>query len=342
MSAGLAKLFDKAFVLGYALPALVFFSVAVALFGCPAALCDTAQRNANPFADLTYAAIGVYLLGVVLLAINYGLYRLFEGYLPPAAWLGFAKRFHQRRLEQRTVEIDELGEDPRVAALTWQLRMQYPQRAADVLPTAFGNAIRAFELYPAAMYGADSISVWPRLLSVVSKDVQTLINDAKALVDLCVNLCALSLAWFVFAAGAALLERGAVALPFGAPHAGGTWSVVALVALLAAVASYRCALACVPDWGDTVKSAFDCYLPELARQLGYTMPAEPEGRREIWEALSPAVPVRRPRLIVVEQLVFGRPVRAARVDPAPEPRFVSLLAGLEVRAPAERIGEVRL
>jgi hypothetical protein len=286
VSAGLAKLFDKAFVLGYALPALIFLSIAVALFGCPATLCDTTQPNANPFADLTYAAIGVYLLGVVLLVINYGLYRLFEGYLPPMAWLGFAKRFHQRRLEQRTAEIDELGNDPRVAALTWQLRETYPESADEVLPTAFGNAIRAFELYPAAMYGADSISVWPRLLAVVSKDFQTLINDAKALVDLCVNLCALSLAYVVFAAGAALLEVAGVVLPFGAPHIGGSWTVVALVALAAAAASYRFALACVSDWGDTVKSAFDCYLPTLAHQLEYAMPAEPAGRRKIWEALS--------------------------------------------------------
>lgn len=286
MSAGLAKLFDKAFVLGYALPALVFLSIAVALFGCPTTLCDTTQPNANPFADLTYAAIGVYLLGVVLLVINYGLYRLFEGYIPPTSWLTFAKEFHQNRLEQRKTEIAKLGQDPRVGTLIWQLRMQYPDCVSEVLPTAFGNAIRAFELYPADMYGADSISVWPRLLAVVSKDVQTLINEAKALVDLGVNLCALALVYFVFASGSALLELAGVALPFGAPHAGGSWAVVALVALAAAAASYRSALACVPDWGETVKSAFDCYLPALGHTLGYALPAQPKARRKTWEALS--------------------------------------------------------
>jgi hypothetical protein len=50
--------------------------------------------------------------------------------------------------------------------------------------------------------------------------------------------------------------------------------------------AYRAAISLVPDWGDQVKSAFDCYLPALAKQMGYNMPIAPSSRRRIWEDLS--------------------------------------------------------
>jgi hypothetical protein len=287
VSAGLAKLLDKSFVLGYALPSLIFLTVAVWVFGCPSALCDAKSPAAtNPFAQLTYAALLVYILAVLLMAINYGLYRLFEGYLPPASWFRFSKHFHQARLAERQKAIDALGNDPSAGALKWQLRQAYPQKKSDVLPTAFGNAIRAFEVYPYDTYGADSISVWPRLLAVVPKDFQGLINDAKSLVDLFVNLAALFLGLFLFSASVDVLQHFGVRFHLAPPHAGGRWSIVALASLVASAASYRFAVSLVPDWGDQVKSAFDCYLPALAKTLGYTMPRTEAARREVWDGLS--------------------------------------------------------
>ena len=39
-------------------------------------------------------------------------------------------------------------------------------------------------------------------------------------------------------------------------------------------------------WGDLIKSAFDLYLPSLARTLGYTLPNTQEKRREFWKEFS--------------------------------------------------------
>jgi hypothetical protein len=61
---------------------------------------------------------------------------------------------------------------------------------------------------------------------------------------------------------------------------------VALSSLVAAAASYRFSISLIPDWGDQVMSAFDCYLPELAKTLGYTMPRTEAARKEIWDGLS--------------------------------------------------------
>ena len=287
MAAGLAKLLEKAFVLGYVMPAIVFLTTLIALYGCPATVCDATKPETNPFAELTYAALAVYFIAIVLLILNYGLYRLFEGYLPPISWLGFAKTFHQQRLRDRQKAIADLGDDdPRADVLEWQLRKEYPSSEDAVLPTAFGNAVRAFEVYPAETYGADSISIWPRLLTVVSTDYKSLINDAKSVVDLCLNLAALALAICLYAVALVVREHVSAQVQIAPPYVGGTWSWVALCALLVAYIAYRAAISLVPDWGDQVKSAFDCYLPALAKQLGYNMPIAPSSRRKIWEDLS--------------------------------------------------------
>jgi hypothetical protein len=287
MSAGLAKLLDKAFVLGYALPALLFLTALVGVLGCPGSLCDASKSApSNPFADLTYAVLLVYVLGVILMVLNYGLYRLYEGYIPPTKWLWPSKKFHQWRLTSEQKKLDRLGEDPRANALAWRLGTKYPATESAILSTAFGNAIRAFEQYPAEIYGADSISVWPRLLSVVSKDFATLINDAKSVVDFCINISALSVAMFLFCVVVIVLgERGVNGIP-AAPHIGGSWVFVAVCALVVAFVSYRFGVSAVPEWGEQVKSAFDCYLPALAKQLGYAMPTDREARRKIWLTLS--------------------------------------------------------
>jgi hypothetical protein len=164
MSSGLAKLLDKAFVLGYVLPSLIFLTATFSgfgVFGCPTFICSASKgETTNPFAQLTYAALCVYLLAVLLMAMNYAFYRFFEGYLPPVSWLRFLKAFHRNRQERLERRITALGDDPRADSMTWRLRQQYPKSPANTLPTAFGNAIRAFELYPVEAYGVDAISAW--------------------------------------------------------------------------------------------------------------------------------------------------------------------------------------
>jgi kumamolisin len=286
VAAGLAKLLEKAFVLGYVLPAIVFLSVLVGLFGCPGSVCDATKPDTNPFAELTYAALAVYFVAVVLLVVNYGLYRFFEGYLPPLSWFGSLTAFHQARLQHRKDVIAALGDDPRGDVLAWQLRKEYPPSPTAVLPTAFGNAVRAFEVYPAEAHGVDSISAWPRLLTVISSDYQSLINDAKSVVDLGINLAALAFAVCLYALVLVMVAHVSTQVQVAPPHAGGTWSWVALCALVVALISYRAAISLVPTWGDQIMSAFDCYLPLLAKQMGYAMPQAPKARRKIWQGLS--------------------------------------------------------
>lgn len=282
MSSGLGKLLDKSFVLGFALPSLIFLTIITTIFGCPDAICGRAATT-NAFAQLTYAVLAVYILAVALLAMNYALYRFFEGYVVPIKWLLYSTNFHRRRLVARATQVAAAlrSSESKASILQWQLQRDYPTDPADVLPTAFGNAIRAFELYSYDIYGVDAIGAWPRLLTVLPKSVLDLINDAKALVDLWLNLAGLALALGTFSAGFIILQYGRVALPTVA--IGFPWGVIAICSFASSYIAYLIAKSLVAGWGEQVKSAFDCFLPDLAVKFGYSMPRDTAERRRIWE-----------------------------------------------------------
>jgi hypothetical protein len=47
--------------------------------------------------------------------------------------------------------------------------------------------------------------------------------------------------------------------------------------------AYEAAAERTRAWGDLVRSAFDLFLPELAKKMGYTLPSEREQRRWFWQ-----------------------------------------------------------
>jgi hypothetical protein len=49
---------------------------------------------------------------------------------------------------------------------------------------------------------------------------------------------------------------------------------------------YRWATHALGGWGETVKAAWDCYLPALAIQLGYVLPDNEVDRKVFWRKIS--------------------------------------------------------
>ena len=166
-----------------------------------------------------------------------------------------------------------------------------PLRDEEILPTRFGNAIRAFETYPAEIYGADAISIWLRLSSVIPKEYMQQIQDTRSQVDFFVNCCLFS-SITTLLAFARLVSRmismfynehqlsHAVITGLGAF---GPWLGISVIATYA---SYQWAIISVPAWGELVMSAFDCYLPALAKQLGFELPQTGLERRSFWTTFS--------------------------------------------------------
>jgi hypothetical protein len=66
-----------------------------------------------------------------------------------------------------------------------------------------------------------------------------------------------------------------------------------LAGFSAAYLFYLWAVTRVPAWGELVMSAFDCYLPALAGQFGFELPATELEQRSFWISLSRQLIYRR-------------------------------------------------
>jgi len=178
----------------------------------------------------------------------------------------------------------------RLGAVRRKLVTYFPP-AAYILPTRFGNVLRAFESYPGEAYGADGVAVWLRLGAVMPKEFTDALDSARAQVN-----CVLNLLYILGGIGLVSLGVSLRHTPWpqvfaaaGAPHASLTWHplfVAGVAELAGAYLAYEAAIVLAVGWGALVRAAFDCYLPQLAAQLGYAMPATDAARRAFWKDLS--------------------------------------------------------
>jgi hypothetical protein len=322
MLGSLPKLLDKNFVVGFFLPALlVVFAVAWAFpdWSLLEPLRGLAASE-KKLTDLTYLGLLVWVLAILLMTGNHLLYRLLEGYVPPFSWFFPGLWWHRcrfwclsgryARLAAAWSAASDAGwpfpaaKQAKTATLRRKLLMRYPTARGEIMPTRFGNAIRAFEVYPRDVYGADSVPVWPRLASVIPKEYTALLDDARAQADCFVNLTFLAL----LLTAACVVREGAEAVQHLPPWPEVTWTAVlaasgaaglryALLAAGSAVAAlfaYSWAIERATAWGDLVRSAFDCYLPALVGQLGYAVPPTEAERREFWTEFNALINYEQP------------------------------------------------
>ncbi|HEY9663682.1 MAG TPA: hypothetical protein V6C65_34975, partial [Allocoleopsis sp.] len=154
-----------------------------------------------------------------------------------------------------------------------------------LLPTAFGNTIRAFEIYPPQMYGLDAIEGWNRLLAVIPKDYRELIDATKAQTDFWLNLGLLSLL--------ALLEY--ICISIYKHELKALW--IPLGILTVNLIAYSRATAAAAEWGAFVKGAFDIFLPELYKKLSFAHPNDRGQERDILMSFSQAFLYRLPEMM---------------------------------------------
>jgi hypothetical protein len=314
MLSSLPKLADRAFILGAFLPALLFAVVGLVLFNDQDfankwidALTAKDAMTTKELGQAAYMLLAVWALGVLTLIFNHPLYRFLEGYTFPR-WLAVPlKNRNRRRLRDSLLEIRRLHdkwaeqqdaftaeERDRYRTLRLELVESMPSRESDVLPTRFGNAIKAFEVYPRDIYGADGIVIWLRLAAVIPKPFLDQIQDVRSQIDFLINCCFFSTMIALLGVGRAVYSGGwhdidlHTVAGFYAfiSSIKKYWLLWAAGGAIAAHVFYRLAVTRVPAWGSAVMSAFDCYLPALATQLGFELPKEEAKRQEFWTTLS--------------------------------------------------------
>jgi hypothetical protein len=342
MLSTIPKLADKAFVLGFFLPTLLFVLALSGLFYDAAwgKAVLAAVTDEKGWDKLAYLVLAVWVLSTLLMMINLIELQMLEGYLWPVSAMGFLKRGETQRfttpdnefvaLDQQWQEAVEAGEAfpdecrKRWQDLRYELTRRFPGGADKLLPTRLGNALHAFEDYPQEIYGADSVVLWPHLSTVLPADLQSGLEDSRSQVNCAVNIAVLA---GIFTAVAALRFLFAVHWTaywsainsfHGMVATFGRVSVIAFLSMVAAAAisraAYLFAVELALTWGDLVKAAFDCALPALAEKLGYKLPSTGDLRRQFWSAVS-------------EQLIYRRPVSPEQWHgPAPGPMRVEVQA----------------
>jgi hypothetical protein len=292
MLSPLTKIADRAFILSAFLPTLLLAVCLLVLFR-DHSLAQTWIKAlvAKDPGSAVFLLFAVWLIAVFMLALNYWLYQFLEGYMFPSRIADQLKRRNRHLLQCRLQRLENKNKTSlERGALWYDLLQKMPVKDDQIMPTRFGNAIRAFEIYPSDIYGADAITIWIRLASVIPKDFVDQINTVRSQVDLFVN------GWF-FSILITLLAiiRIIVSVAHGISFDVIEYLIWSAVSIVAAYVCYRLAVISVPAWGELVKSAFDCYLPALAKQLGYEVPQTETERRSFWTTFSQQLLYRRSR-----------------------------------------------
>jgi len=295
---------DRAFIVGEVLPTLLFAGVGHFLFRDLGPVdASIASLMAKDVGQVVYLLITVWVIAGAVFILNHTIYRFLEGYAFPEPVAKLLKARNIKRLMRARHEVETLyykwaeqgsafsvSDFNRYRTLRLKLVVGMPSSEDDVLPTRFGNAIRAFEVYPRDVYGVDGVVMWFRLAAVMPKEFVDQIQDQRSYVDFFVNCSLFSAIIGLLALGRALFFQGHDNDTFaaGAEHWG--WL---LGGVLATYLFYRLAIAHIPAWGALVMSAFDCYLPALAAQLGFELPHSESMRRAFWTSFSQQLIYRR-------------------------------------------------
>ena len=277
----------------------------------------------HPQGTQQLVSVGVIILiftiviGFTLTALNTFILKMFEGYvtLPQIQFIyNKAKRMHMRKahrliqhrdkLKKHIRDMEDKGNAAGVEDELEDLKVRYyqsaafynqsyPEDLADVLPTRFGNTLKAAENYPGERYGFDGVQMWPRLVHVIPQDYKESIDSVRNELSFLANMSILSV-FFAFLCLAAFFYtmftiEGAGSSPsvyFDFLEKGAPYLLLTGAALLVARFFYNASIFSVGSFGLMIRSSFDLFRLDLLKQLGLKRPLDSIDEFEKWEMLN--------------------------------------------------------
>lgn len=134
-----------------------------------------------------------------------------------------------------------------------------------LMPTQFGNILRAAEERPKNQYGLDTFICWPRLWLLLPDSVKTELTEARITLNTGARIWLWSLLFLVWT-----------------PLA--WWAVP--TGIISAYLAYNWLLNAAIIYGDLLESAFDLYRFELYKVLRWSLPNSPEEERQLGEQIT--------------------------------------------------------
>lgn len=293
------------------IPSLAFFTISMLTLQpiLPKSITDLLGSKFNPFGEsgLLLALITV-ILGFTLTSLNTFIYKVFEGYI--LIWrLPFLrtseikrsrrlKKIQQsiakkvKRLEQgglsRRVErrIEDLRSTEK--ALLARYDLQFPPTEEEILPTKFGNILKAAETYPISRYRIDAVPMWPRLIQVMPLSYYAKVDEVSNQVSFLMNCTILTVSYAVMTLS---LSTYYLFQQILSPVSSSSVEILAylglfVLATIISIVFLRASELVVLEYGYLIRSSFDLFRRQLLRQLDIDPPLNLEEEQTMWERLS--------------------------------------------------------
>ena len=309
------------FIVSSMVPSLALVIVSLMVFD-PTLISLSAFRDFEDTPRLIVLAVFVVILAVIigftLTALNTFILKMFEGYIRPfpvriAYFLSHRK--HQKKAqtlsEQRDLlesQIRELkkrvGNDPvRQAELDGLIErhykaaaeygLMYPEDISDVMPSRFGNVLKAAENYPGERYGFDGVQFWPRLVHVIPADYRTNIDNTRNELSFLANMSILSAVFSFLSVVAIFFSMAAVSGAGTDPkiyymfwEAAGKYLLFAGIGFAFSYFFYNASILSVGSFALIVRSSFDLFRLELLKELDLERPKDSIQEFKIWNNLN--------------------------------------------------------
>jgi hypothetical protein len=279
----IAGVLSRYFIVGFFLPAffgLVVYSQSVTDDFLP----NVYERHEG--IQIALLGGGALFGGLLLLGLNYQVMRLFEGYpLRDLRHAPVLRKVHALLLGRQRRRFDRLrnlrdgsdaSEETRTLA-AWRLESHFPDTPERLLPTRFGNVVKAFELHSWRRWGLDSIPAWPRIELLLETEQRELEANARSEIAFFLNGALMALG-----IGVAVIADEV----FNHPVDGWYWLWAYAVPFGLAYALYFAGASAAIRWGNVVRSIFDVQRLSLYEKLGVRRPAHFSDERDF---VAPAV-----------------------------------------------------
>jgi hypothetical protein len=302
-------IFSRYFMAGFFLPA--FFGLLAASLAFAPELAPQPKERLNVVGGVTLLVAAALLAGLILVGLRRPTTRLFEGYplhlakerarsdrwiALPSVLQGWVASRVQREVRLKVpaaarpssygyllwalLHDRQRGRRARIASVETpqgrrELDRYFGVYEGELLPTRFGNVLRAFEYHADSRWGLSGLAAWPRIAPLLSDGERALHTDAETDVMFFVNASLTS--WLL---GAAFL---AVDIPDGDLKSS---DLRGPLVLALAYVLYRFAVVAAVGWGMAVRASIDLHRLELYQRLGIRRPASFTHERMIAGRLS--------------------------------------------------------
>lgn len=161
----------------------------------------------------------------------------------------------------------------------------FPPSIDLVLPTKFGNILRAAESYPGTRYGIDAVPFWPRLLYVIPDDYKEAINETRNELSFLVNCSLLSGIFFVACLGVILPQVFDSNSVNALIKSNRSFIIAGVIAFALAWFFNRASMISVGAFGDMIRSAYDLFRLDLLEHLQLETPKDSKEEFDTWRNL---------------------------------------------------------